>query len=111
MGATWSAWHGCTKLKERRPGMPGSGCDHCYAEANAEPKRKAQDEKVGRRYVPLWGQNGVRRRIVGDWEAPLEWNAQAAAEGRRMRVFVSSMSDIFEEDRVPGRGVTAVSLS
>jgi protein gp37 len=91
-GATWSAWLGCTKLVEKRPGMPGSACDFCYAELNAEPKRR--NDKG--RDKPLWGKDGARHQCVTTWNDPITWNKKAKAAGRRLRVFVSSMGDIFE---------------
>jgi protein gp37 len=32
------------------------------------------------------------------WRGPLKWNRQAAAEGRRQRVFACSLSDFFHPD-------------
>lgn len=97
-GATWSAWLGCAKITERRSAWAalGSACDHCYAEMNAEPKRRGRAEKAGQTPVPLWGKAGVRQQCASTWTAPLRWNRKAERAARRLRVFVSSMSDIFE---------------
>jgi len=45
----------------------------------------------------VWGA-GAPRRFFGDahWNEPLEWNDEAGAAKRRMRVFCASMSDVFE---------------
>lgn len=63
------------------------GCEHCYAEAFA--KRVGKD---------VWGKN-AERRFFGDkhWDEPRKWNAKAAAEGVRRRVFCASMADVFED--------------
>ena len=63
------------------------GCANCYAEKDAH------------RYgFDVWGK-GTERRTFGDkhWAEPLKWNREAAREGRRHRVFCSSMADVFED--------------
>jgi protein gp37 len=63
------------------------GCAKCYAEALA-----------ARWAFEIWGV-GAARRTFGEkyWHAPIVWNEQALREGRRHRVFSSSMGDIFED--------------
>lgn len=70
---------GCTKVSP--------GCDHCYAETWAK--------RTG--YANLWGPE-ADRRTFGDrhWDQPLKWNDQALEQGRRRRVFCSSMADVFD---------------
>ncbi|WP_414461746.1 DUF5131 family protein [Hyphomicrobium sp. DY-1] len=96
--ATVNFWHGCTKV--------GPGCDHCYAET--------MDSRFGESH---WGHGVARRKIksaVGllhrldnayaDWAADAECaNGNARAFGmpdpqvpRRRRVFIQSMSDLFD---------------
>jgi protein gp37 len=72
------AW-GCTKVSP--------ACAHCYAEALS-----------ARFGYDVWGAL-AQRRTFGEkhWREPLKWNAQAEAEGRRHRVFCSSMADVFED--------------
>lgn len=71
------AW-GCTPVSE--------GCQNCYA--------KTQAERFG---FDVWGPDKPRRTFgQKHWREPLKWNAAAKAEGRRHRVFCSSMCDIFE---------------
>jgi hypothetical protein len=68
-----------------------SACDHCYAETWA--KRAGHAE--------LW--NGERRRTTGtNWQRPIKWNRQAAAAGKRARVFCASLADVFD-NQVPRR--------
>ncbi|MCJ2015902.1 phage Gp37/Gp68 family protein [Methylobacterium sp. E-065] len=64
-------------------------CKHCYAESWA--KRVGKD---------VWG-IGAERRFFGEkhWAEPLRWNAVAATEGERPRVFCASMADVFEDRR------------
>lgn len=68
------AW-GCVKISP--------GCAHCYADAFSH--RLGQD---------IWGA-GKDRRLLGEkyWAQPLAWDRTAAREGRRHRVFCSSMTD------------------
>lgn len=63
------------------------GCKHCYA-----------DETAARRGWDVWGK-GKARRTFGDkhWAEPLTWNRAAEKEGKRRRVFCSSMCDVFED--------------
>ena len=78
---TFSPWIGCAQVSP--------GCDFCYAKSWA--KRFGQPE--------LW--KGQRRRTsAANWKKPLAWNAQAKAEGRRYRVFCSSLADVFD-NQVP----------
>lgn len=86
--ATVNFWWGCTKV--------GPGCDHCYAEA--------WSERFGER---LWGVGAPRRKIKGA-AALLNrldndyawWAADAQIGGyrpnSRRRVFIQSMSDLFD---------------
>ena len=72
------AW-GCVKVSP--------GCKNCYAETLSS--RYGHD---------VWGPNSPRRTFGSKhWAEPLAWNAQAQVEGRRHRVFCSSMCDVFED--------------
>ena len=72
------AW-GCTKVS--------AGCANCYA-----------DRDASRYGFSIWGP-GTERRTFGEkhWNEPRKWNRAAEKEGRRHRVFCSSMCDIFED--------------
>lgn len=83
---TFNPWWGCAKVSP--------GCDHCYAERDAG------------RFTPgtvLWGVDAGRREF-GDkhWSEPLKWNARAAKEGTRYRVFCASMADVFDKNAPAG---------
>jgi len=81
--ATVNFWWGCTKV--------GPGCDHCYAEAWNNFRGNRQ-----------WGPGAPRRKIMGAIamlrrldRAHDRWFAQ---HGRRRRVFMQSMSDLFDNE-------------
>jgi protein gp37 len=76
---TFNIVWGCEKVSD--------ACKFCYAEGWA--KRTGWN---------VWGKNAPRRTF-GDkhWSEPLKWNAKAEREGRRHRVFCSSMADVFED--------------
>lgn len=77
--ATFNAWEGCAKV--------AAGCKNCYAETRAHRFGKVQ-----------WGPAGSRMlRSESYWSQPVKWNAEAAAEGVRRRVFCSSLADVFED--------------
>ena len=45
----------------------------------------------------LWGARAARRFFSdAHWREPLRWNEEAAASGKRERVFCASMADVFE---------------
>lgn len=76
--ATLNLWWGCTKVSE--------GCTHCYA-------KQLSDQRYKR---GCWGPKGTRREVKS-WRATLaKISNRAKAENRRIKVFCSSMSDIFE---------------
>ena len=77
---TANFWWGCVKVSP--------GCANCYAEVWS--KRYGRD---------IWGPAATteRWRTKGPWRDILRWDAKAAADGVRRRVFVQSMSDFFEE--------------
>lgn len=76
---SFNAWWGCTKV--------GPPCDHCYAEAWAK--------RTG--FPSLWGVEADRRTFSDKhWNDPLKWDRDAAAGGKRMRVFTNSMADVFD---------------
>ena len=77
---TFNPWIGCTKVSD--------GCKHCYAET-------LMDKRYGR---VQWGPQGTRvRTSAANWRKPVQWNKQAAAEGRRYKVFCASLADVFED--------------
>lgn len=81
---TFNPWWGCTKVSD--------GCKFCYAELLSN--RYGHD---------VWGAGKQRRRLSDKhWQEPLKWNARAAAEGIRYRVFCASMADVFEENAPAG---------
>jgi protein gp37 len=78
---TFNPWIGCTKVSP--------GCDNCYAEADFDK----------RRHIAQWGAGQPRHRTApSTWAMPRRWNAQAAAEGRRFRVFCASLADVFDNE-------------
>jgi len=82
---TFNAWIGCTKIKG---GPEGSACDFCYAEA-----------LVHRYGWAKWGPGELRARTSeANWKKPLTWNRRAEKEGRRYRVFCSSLADVFDAE-------------
>ncbi|KQX18375.1 MULTISPECIES: DUF5131 family protein [unclassified Sphingomonas] len=87
--ATVNFWWGCTKV--------GPGCDHCYAEAWAKRTGLA------------WGLGAVRRKIKGAVKLLYKlhngyswWAADHHIGGfnvtPRRRVFIQSMSDLFDTE-------------
>ena len=77
---TFNPWEGCTKVSQ--------GCAHCYAEAITK--------RFGKK---LWGP-GVPRQRTSEayWKKPLRWNAVAAANGVRFKVFCASEADVFDQE-------------
>lgn len=77
---TANFWMGCQRVSP--------GCEHCYAETLV----------TGRMSLPVWGPPSTteRKRTKGAWKDVLRWNRAAKKEGVRRRMFVSSLSDIFE---------------
>jgi protein gp37 len=80
---TFNPWLGCQKVSP--------GCDHCYAETIMD-KRFHRVE---------WGPRG-ERVLDSDayWTAPLRWNANAKATGKRPKVFCASSAD-WLDNKVP----------
>ena len=78
---TVNFWWGCTKV--------GPGCDHCYAEV--------WDKRTGGAH---WGPHADRRQIKGAEAALRKINRDAPAyhakHGHWPRVFMHSMSDLFD---------------
>ncbi|MEO8684925.1 MAG: DUF5131 family protein [Devosia sp.] len=80
--STWNPWWGCQTV--------GPGCDHCYAEAH--------DKRTGGAHFGV--KHDRRRTSETNWNEIDRWQLHAgdfmAAHGRRRRVFVGSMMDIFD---------------
>lgn len=78
---TFNPWWGCTKVSD--------ACKHCYAEVWAR--------RLG---WNLWGPDSRHRFFTqAHWNNPINWNQEAAREGKRRRVFCASMADVFEDCR------------
>jgi protein gp37 len=78
--STFNPRIGCTKASP--------GCQHCYAEMNSRLRGWAK-----------WGKGKPRQHTkAATWKQPLKWNAQAAKEGRRKRVFCASLADVFDAE-------------
>lgn len=81
--ATFNIAWGCMKVSD--------GCRSCYADTLSK--------RYGARKA-LWGPAATtqRRTLSAEyWRKPLLWNQRAQAAGVRMRVFCSSMCDVFED--------------
>lgn len=78
---TFNPWIGCTKVSP--------GCDGCYAE-----------NLMANRYGRVqWGPGEDRARTSpANWRKPLQWNRQAALDGRRPYVFCASLADVFDNE-------------
>lgn len=78
---TANIWQGCTKV--------GPGCDGCYA--------AARDTRFyGGAH---WGAGAPRLPRFENFERDvLRWDRKAAAEGRRQRVFINTLSDFFDNE-------------
>lgn len=78
---TFNPWIGCTKVS--------LGCLHCYAEA--------WDQRFGD--GAHWGPGAPRRRTnVQNWNTVRKWDREAAAAGKRTRVFCASLADVFDNE-------------
>jgi len=77
--SSWNLAWGCEKVSP--------ACKNCYAETLAK--------RFG---FEVWGP-GKPRRTFGPkhWNEPLKWNKTAVKEGKRKKVFCSSMCDVFED--------------
>ncbi len=81
--ATVNFWWGCTKVSP--------GCEHCYAEALARRLSRGR---------ATWGPSGARwLRVDAATTELLKLAERAVRRGRRLRVFVNSMADTFEDRR------------
>ncbi|MGE3333662.1 MAG: DUF5131 family protein [Rhodospirillaceae bacterium] len=85
---TFNAWIGCQEVSP--------ACDFCYA------KR----QNAHRKWVDGWGPDGERRRTSRAlWRQPHKYQRQASTfrkeNGRRQRVFVNSLSDVFDNKADP----------
>jgi len=78
---TVNLWWGCAKVH--------TGCKNCYAEYLSDTRYKND----------LWGENAPRKRIKSAFKDLNKYQRQARAEGRKIRVFVGSMMDIFEPSK------------
>lgn len=79
-GFTFNPWQGCIKISP--------GCANCYALTLSN--RWGKD---------VWGPGPKRQRTsAANWKKPLQWNKQAANEGKRFKVFCASMADVFEDN-------------
>lgn len=87
--ATFNIAIGCQKVSE--------ACAHCYAE------RDMENPRYGARFRGAWGPaETAKRYTLSDtyWKQPAAWQRKAAGEGRRLRVFCSSLCDVFEDHPV-----------
>lgn len=86
--ATVNFWWGCTKVASP---SHESGCKFCYAETLAA------------RWAPqkVWGPSSPRWIIPSAPDLMRKLERRAVREGRRLRVFIQSMSDFFEDHHGP----------
>jgi protein gp37 len=80
--ATFNGWFGCQRVSP--------GCENCYAETLVTTRLR----------LPVWGPpttTARHRAAASTWKQPFRWNRKAAAESRRLKVFCSSLADVFED--------------
>lgn len=76
---TWNPVIGCAKVSP--------GCTHCYAEAYARNRLRRPELWRGERHVTA----------ESTWKLPEQLDRRAGREGRRARLFVASLADVFED--------------
>jgi protein gp37 len=79
---TANFWLGCSKIAD--------GCTNCYASAFAN--------RIG---ADVWGRTKPRRYVASTRAMIQRVERQAAREGTRPRIFVSSLSDFFDNGELP----------
>lgn len=79
--STTNLWHGCSKRH--------TGCLNCYAEAISKHYSK----------VNLWGENAERKLIKSAFPDLDKYQKQAKREGKKLKIFIGSMMDIFEDSK------------
>ena len=79
---TFNLVHGCVKVSE--------ACLHCYAEQWDSRHLYSDDSH--------WG-SGTSRLKMSEfyWAQPIAWNRKAVRDGASVKVFCSSMADVFED--------------
>jgi protein gp37 len=81
---TFNPWIGCTRVSD--------ACQKCYA-------ARDYDERF---HMVKWGAGEPRHRTTPDyWRNPARWNRQAVKSGRRLRIFCSSLADVFDNEVDP----------
>jgi protein gp37 len=76
---THNEWIGCQKVTEEE-------CGDCYAWRWAK-----------RHHMDVWGSlSGSNRHLTKTHKNPRKWNQEAKAQGKRIKVFCASLSDVFE---------------
>lgn len=85
--ATFSSWIGCTKVSE--------ACNFCYAE---------EQNNFRKWNGGVWGP-GTKRKVMSDhyWKQPLIWEQKAKLTGKTVKVFCSSLADVFDSESPPGQ--------
>ena len=105
--ATWNPWEGCQKVIDAptvagdRQQLHDPACDNCYADARAHRFGYSDAGKKGFR---LWGPPSTTQRLArseANWRLLQKWNDEARAEGKRRRVFIASLADVFEANDNP----------
>lgn len=75
---TANYWWGCVKVS--------TGCANCYADTLSK--------RFGKQ---IWGANTERELKKGVWANVTKWDKEAREKGVRVKMFVQSMSDFFED--------------
>jgi protein gp37 len=95
--STHNEWIGCMKVS--------AGCDNCYAETMMDKRyhRVAWGQRKTEENTPSVGTRS--RTSEANRRKPYGWNKRApeffAEQGRRQRVFCSSLSDVFDNQVPP----------
>lgn len=94
-GYTFNPWRGCKKVSP--------ACAHCYAEALSKRNPRTLGSWEAGQPRVMAAESYMRR--------PFLWNAAAEKSGIRMKVFCSSLADVFEEWTGPVAHVSGTLLS
>jgi protein gp37 len=76
---TANFWMGCDKISP--------GCAHCYADTLT----------TNRMGLNLWGKDSARQAVKNVWANVRKWEREAKQRGERVRMFVMSLGDFFED--------------